>query len=59
LLLFAVQGAALSRPKMIAEPSVPASIASDRDELLDPAFGPEARSSGAGAAEALHRALQR
>ena len=59
LLLFAVQGGALSRPKTIAEPSVPAFSAHDRDWLLDPAFEPEARTSGAGAAEALHRALQR
>jgi hypothetical protein len=59
LLLFAVQGGALSRPKTMAEPSTPASFALDREGLHDSAFEPEARSSGAGAAEALHRALQR
>jgi hypothetical protein len=59
LLLFAVQSGALPRPKALAEPGSTAAVAPDCEGLHDPAAEPYERSSGAGAAESLHRALQR
>ncbi len=59
LLLFAVQGAALAKPKAIVEPCSALPSVPGLEGLHDPDAEPDQQSSGAGAAESLHRALQR